>query len=73
MEALGALSQRLAEAIYKASADEAGMVTPRTDGADGVDDAEIVDAEVVDEGDDQAERADRRASERTASDDRAIP
>lgn len=58
MEALGGLSQRLAEAIYHASA--AG-----TDGSDGggddtgdtgddVDDAEIVDAEVVDEGDDQA-------------------
>lgn len=52
MEALAALSQRVAEAIYTASAAEAG------DDADGtgevIDDAEIVDAEVVDEGDDEA-------------------
>jgi len=53
MEALAALSQRLAEAIYKASADEAGSDAP-ADGTDGVDDADIVDAEVVDEGDDEA-------------------
>jgi len=52
MEALAALSQRVAEAIYKASADAAGDGVTDTD--DGVDDAEIVDAEVVDEGDDQA-------------------
>jgi len=51
MEALGALSQRLAEAIYKASADEADDDV--TDAVDA-DDADIVDAEVVDEGDDQA-------------------
>jgi len=49
MEALAALSQRVAEAIYKASADEAE--TGATDPTDSVDDAEIVDAEVVDEGD----------------------
>jgi len=53
MEALAALSQRLAEAIYKASADEAGS-DAAADGTDGVDDADIVDAEVVDEGDDEA-------------------
>jgi molecular chaperone DnaK len=52
MEALGALSQRLAEAIYQASASETDGDATGTD--DGVDDAEIVDAEVVDEGDDQA-------------------
>ena len=52
METLAGLSQRVAEAIYKASADQADDVT--ADAADGVDDAEIVDAEVVDEGDDQA-------------------
>ncbi len=53
METLAALSQRVAEAIYTASAAEAG------DDADGtgevIDDAEIVDAEVVDEGDDEAQ------------------
>jgi molecular chaperone DnaK len=52
MEALGALSQRLAEAIYQASASETDGDATGTD--DDVDDAEIVDAEVVDEGDDQA-------------------
>ena len=53
METLATLSQRVAEAIYTASAAEAG------DDADGtgevIDDAEIVDAEVVDEGDDEAQ------------------
>ena len=52
MEALGALSQRLAEAIYQASATETDGGDTGSD--DDVDDAEIVDAEVVDEGDDQA-------------------
>jgi molecular chaperone DnaK len=52
MVALGALSQRLAEAIYQASATEADGGDTGSD--DDVDDAEIVDAEVVDEGDDQA-------------------
>jgi molecular chaperone DnaK len=52
MEALAGLSQRVAEAIYKASADEAA--DGATDAAEGVDDAEIVDAEVVDEGDEEA-------------------
>lgn len=60
MEALGALSQRLAEAIYTASADEAGDdAAEGSDASDATDatdaeDADIVDAEVVDEGDDQA-------------------
>ena len=52
MEALGALSQRLAEAIYQASATETDGGDTGSD--DDVDYAEIVDAEVVDEGDDQA-------------------
>jgi len=50
MEALGAFSQRIAEAIYKASADEAADANDAGD----AEDADIVDAEVVDEGDDQA-------------------
>jgi molecular chaperone DnaK len=54
METLAGLSQRVAEALYKASADEAAS-GDEGDGED-IDDAEIVDAEVVDEGDD-AERA----------------
>jgi molecular chaperone DnaK len=54
METLAGLSQRVAEALYKASADEAES-GDEGDGED-IDDAEIVDAEVVDEGDD-AERA----------------
>jgi molecular chaperone DnaK len=53
MEALAGFSQRIAEAIYQASAatddDAAGG-----DGFSDAEDAEIVDAEVVDEGDDQA-------------------
>jgi molecular chaperone DnaK len=44
-----ALSQRLAEAVYSASANESSA----TDGTDA-EDAEIVDAEVVEEGEDQA-------------------
>ena len=56
IETLSGFSQRIAEGIYQASADA-------TDGAEGdadgdgtsdAEDAEIVDAEVVDEGDDQA-------------------
>lgn len=51
MEALGAKSQKLAEAIYATSAAEgAGAATGSAD-AGGDDD--VVDAEVVDEGDDQ--------------------
>jgi len=46
-ETLGGLSQRLAEAIYAAGADESSA-----DAAPADDDA-VVDAEVVDEGDDQ--------------------
>jgi len=53
MEALAALSQRLAEAIYQATADESGGGSD-DDAAQDVEDADIVDAEVVDEGDDQA-------------------
>lgn len=52
MEALAALSQRVAEAIYTASAAEAG--DDAADTGEVIDDAEIVDAEVVDEGDDEA-------------------
>jgi len=53
VETLAGFSQRIAEAIYRASADEASA-DAATDAAEGVDDAEIVDAEVVDEGGDQA-------------------
>lgn len=53
VETLAGFSQRLAEAIYQASADE-GDADGTTDAAEAVDDAEVVDAEVVDEGDDQA-------------------
>jgi len=50
MEGLSSLSQRLAEAIYQATATETEV-----DGeADDAEDAEIVDAEVIDEGEDQA-------------------
>jgi molecular chaperone DnaK len=52
MEALGSHSQRLAEAIYKASAEESSAEAG--DDSETVEDADIVDAEVVDEGDDQA-------------------
>jgi len=51
IETLGGYSQRIAEAIYQAGAD----ATEGADGdRDGAGDAEIVDAEVVDEGGDQA-------------------
>jgi molecular chaperone DnaK len=50
MEALAALSQRVAEAIYAASAAE-----PGEGDAAAADDAEVVDAEVVDEGDGEAQ------------------
>jgi len=53
VENLSGFSQRLAEAIYAASPQEADA-DAATDTNDAVDDAEIVDAEVVDEGDDQA-------------------
>jgi molecular chaperone DnaK len=53
VENLSGFSQRLAEAIYAASAQEADA-DAATDTNDAVDDAEIVDAEVVDGGDDQA-------------------
>ncbi len=53
VETLAGFSQRLAEAIYQASADE-GDADATTDTAEAADDAEVVDAEVVDEGDDQA-------------------
>jgi len=49
MDALNALSQRVAEAIYSA-----GAAASAEDGSDGFDDSEVVDAEVVDEGEDQA-------------------
>jgi molecular chaperone DnaK len=55
MEALGSKSQKLAEAIYQASADQPGGTASDAGategGTDGDDD--VVDAEVVDEGDDQ--------------------
>lgn len=53
VENLSGFSQRLAEAIYRASAAAASADTA-TDTDDAADDAEIVDAEVVDEGGDQA-------------------
>ena len=53
VETLAGFSQRLAEAIYRASAEEASA-DAATDTSEAVDDAEIVDAEVVDEGGDQA-------------------
>ena len=49
MEALAALSQRVAEAIYQASAAD-GEAADVADAPEGADDAEIVDAEIVDEG-----------------------
>ncbi|MEX2486919.1 MAG: molecular chaperone DnaK [Nitriliruptoraceae bacterium] len=49
MEALGNKSQQLAEAIYQASESTAGAADESTEGADD----DVVDAEVVDEGDDQ--------------------
>jgi molecular chaperone DnaK len=52
VETLAGYSQRIAEAIYRATADEAGDAA--TDASDAYDDADIVDAEVVDEGGDQA-------------------
>jgi molecular chaperone DnaK len=54
MEGLGSKSQKLAEAIYQSSADQAGAATADTDAAEGsTGDDDVVDAEVVDEGDDQ--------------------
>jgi molecular chaperone DnaK len=55
MEGLGALSQRLAEAIYQATADASEAADgDGSDAAQDAEDADIVDAEVIDEGDDQA-------------------
>ncbi len=54
MEALASTSQQLAQAIY--SADSAQTATPPTgdgDPADGPSDDDVVDAEIIDEGDDQ--------------------
>ena len=51
MEALGSRSQKLAEAIYQSSDQQAGA-QPTGDQATGGDE-EVVEAEVVDEGDDQ--------------------
>jgi molecular chaperone DnaK len=55
MEALGSRSQKLAEAIYQASANQPGPTASDADGTDGAasGDDDVVDAEVVDEGDDQ--------------------
>jgi molecular chaperone DnaK len=54
MEALGSKSQKLAEAIYQASADQAGAATSDAGAPEGgTGDDDVVDAEVVDEGDDQ--------------------
>jgi molecular chaperone DnaK len=55
MEALGSKSQKLAEAIYQASADQPGGTTSDAGAAEGDahGDDDVVDAEVVDEGDDQ--------------------
>lgn len=56
MEDLSTKSQKLAEAIYQSSADQpAGGATDAAGAADtaGTADDDVVDAEVVDEGDDQ--------------------
>jgi molecular chaperone DnaK len=54
MEALGSKSQQLAQAIYQASADQGGTATADAGAAEGSPgDEDVVDAEVVDEGDDQ--------------------
>jgi molecular chaperone DnaK len=54
MEALAGFSQRIAEAIYQASATSGEDDAAGGDEFSDAEDAEIVDAEVVDEGDDQA-------------------
>ena len=55
MEAVGTKSQELAQAIYAASQDaaDAGAETGADAGAAGAEDDEVVDAEIVDEGDDE--------------------
>jgi molecular chaperone DnaK len=53
VDTLAGYSQRIAEAIYRATSEEAGA-DAATDPNDAYDDADIVDAEVVDEGGDQA-------------------
>jgi molecular chaperone DnaK len=54
MEGLGSKSQKLAEAIYQSSADQQGAATADPGAAEGsAGDDDVVDAEVVDEGDDQ--------------------
>jgi molecular chaperone DnaK len=54
MEGLGSKSQKLAEAIYQSSADQQGAATADPGAAEGsTGDDDVVDAEVVDEGDDQ--------------------
>ncbi|HSK23243.1 MAG TPA: molecular chaperone DnaK [Egicoccus sp.] len=54
MEALASKSQQLAQAIYQANADEGAPADGATTGDAGTAaDDEIVDAEVIDEGDDQ--------------------
>jgi molecular chaperone DnaK len=52
VEALGQKSQALAQAIYQANADAGAGAAPGAEGAPAGED-EVVDAEVVDEGDDQ--------------------
>ncbi len=54
MEALAQKSQQLAEAIYRA---ESAQPSEGGDGGDATDDEEIVDAEVVDEGEDDQRAA----------------
>jgi len=54
IETLGGYSQRIAEAIYQAGADATEGADGDRDGVSDAEDAEIVDAEVVDEGGDQA-------------------
>jgi molecular chaperone DnaK len=53
MEGLASKSQQLAQAIYQATSDQSGPGDDATAEADTADD-EVIDAEVVDEGDDQA-------------------
>jgi molecular chaperone DnaK len=55
MEGLASRSQKLAEAIYQASADQPGGATSDAGATEGgaTGDDDVVDAEVVDEGDDQ--------------------
>ena len=53
MESLASKSQQLAQAIYQSTADQSASASASADEPDESADDEVVDAEVVDEGDDQ--------------------